>query len=138
MSTRSQDPPAQTAQRRRWRWWLITPAGIVVVMLGIIFYLANCGFGMPFGMAAYRGDLIKVKRMLENDPELIHAFPDGATALHYAAAHGHLDVVKYLVANGADVTRLDERGRTAEAWARQNSQMETADYLKLATGQTRD
>jgi len=29
------------------------------------------------------------------------------TLLHYAARHGYLDTVRYLIANGADVTQVD-------------------------------
>ena len=36
----------------------------------------------------------------------------GRTALHMAAAWGHLDVVKYLIENGADSTIVDDEGMT--------------------------
>lgn len=37
---------------------------------------------------------------------------DGETPLHYAALNGHLDCVKHLVRNGADVNLTDEEGST--------------------------
>lgn len=51
----------------------------------------------PLGMATLNGDLIMVKYFLEeahcsNQPD-----PYGSTLVHIAAAHGHLDIVDYLV-----------------------------------------
>src|SRR5690606_26037817 len=42
----------------------------------------------------------------------------GITALHGAANRGSNDIIEYLVANGADLTRADNEGRTALDWAK--------------------
>ena len=39
------------------------------------------------------------------------------TALHYAAWHGHVDVAKVLIQNGADVNAVDKNKSTALHWA---------------------
>lgn len=43
--------------------------------------------------------------------------PNGETALMHAAAQGHAEFVRCLIAAGADVTRRDAEGRTALHWA---------------------
>ncbi len=48
-----------------------------------------------------------------------------------ASKHGNLDVVKYLVENGADVNIKNNSKKTALAIARSNEQMDTVYYLKL-------
>ncbi|MGH7620727.1 MAG: ankyrin repeat domain-containing protein, partial [Gemmatimonadaceae bacterium] len=53
--------------------------------------------------AAARGDLASVEAELARDPSLARAGNEtGDTALHHAAKHNHMDVVRALVAAGAD------------------------------------
>ncbi|MCY6488794.1 ankyrin repeat domain-containing protein [Leptolyngbya sp. GGD] len=54
------------------------------------------------------------------------------SALHYAADHGHTDVVQALLAAGADVTILDKKGRTARDIAIQQGYTEIVRLLKQA------
>ena len=59
---------------------------------------------MPFDIhrAADRGDLARVRALLDDDPDLVlSADPDGRLPLHDAAAMGHTDVVKLLLTKGA-------------------------------------
>ena len=64
--------------------------------------------------AAQKGDLAKVKRLIEEQGAKVDARDDdGETALHAAADKARLDVVKYLVKKGADVSAKDEDGETA-------------------------
>ncbi|CAH1130074.1 unnamed protein product [Ceutorhynchus assimilis] len=54
--------------------------------------------------AAENGDLQTIKTLLDQDPDLINTTDkDKYTALHRACYSGHLEVVKYLVKNGADI-----------------------------------
>jgi ankyrin repeat protein len=64
--------------------------------------------------AVKAGDLAKVKSMLKRNPELVYSNRDyrGYTPLHYAA-EGHIDVAKFLLANGADINAMNRRGETA-------------------------
>jgi ankyrin repeat protein len=61
---------------------------------------------VAFLAAAKAGDVGKVREMLAAYPDLVHAREEGGerwTALHMAAEHGHLPVVRTLIAMGADV-----------------------------------
>ena len=49
---------------------------------------------------------------------------DKWTPLHIAAYHGHLDVVKSLVAEGVDVNRRVDEGQTALHMAAKNGHTE--------------
>lgn len=58
------------------------------------------------------------------------ALPDGNSALHYAAAGGNLEVIAYLLDQGADRTRVDPLYRaTPAAWADYFGQPEAAALL---------
>ena len=52
------------------------------------------------------------------------------TALMHAAAEGNIEVVKVLLAHGADPGMKDIDGDTAESFARQGGHQEVADLLK--------
>lgn len=100
--------------------------------------------------AAVKGKAKKVRELLSSGAEIDFAkteksalsmtdYPAGATALHFAAWHGHTDVVKMLVEKGADVNAVDEKGFSPLdlALARQVDTDETKemkDKSRLMTG----
>jgi hypothetical protein len=71
--------------------------------------------------AAVAGDLAAVQRLVNADPGIVksrvrpgegESWETGSTPLHVAARHGHLDVVKFLIASGADVNaQRDDKER---------------------------
>ena len=50
--------------------------------------------------------------------------------LMHAASEGHLDVVKILIASGADKSLQDVDGDDAVSFAGQNGHMKVVDFLK--------
>ena len=76
--------------------------------------LAGLGFDFTvaaFYEAAVKGDLTAVKLFVEAGMS-VHISDNGVTVLHVAALGGHLEVVKYLVGQGADVNATSDEGIT--------------------------
>src|SRR6266568_3903457 len=69
--------------------------------------------------AAKRGDLERVKRILETDDRLANLKDEsGATPLHYAAMNGYRQIVQLLLERGADINSTDSQfGATPAGWA---------------------
>jgi ankyrin repeat protein len=62
---------------------------------------AFCG---PIHDAAQKGDLNKVKALVQSDPKVVTSKDkNGNTPLHLAAFHDHAAVAEFLLANGAEV-----------------------------------
>src|SRR5215216_894076 len=59
-------------------------------------------------VASRNGSLESVKELVNECPELIYAQYNYTPPIHFAVREGHLDLVKYLLENGA----LDARYRT--------------------------
>jgi ankyrin repeat protein len=78
--------------------------------------------GFPPLIFVARGDKSespeKARLLLENGAEADAVGPRGRTALHYAAAAGHVAVIGVLLEFGADVSVKDEAGATPLALAR--------------------
>jgi len=68
--------------------------------------------------AAYGGDLEKTRRLLKHNPSRVFVKDkEGFTALHYAASHGHVEIAKLLLANGADVNAMTDKAATPLQYA---------------------
>jgi ankyrin repeat protein len=63
--------------------------------------------------ATKSGALAKVRELIEANPQLVSTKDEnGRTPLHWAARGVHFEVMKYLVAKGADVNASDKNGIT--------------------------
>ncbi|KAL1455420.1 hypothetical protein WDU94_009512 [Cyamophila willieti] len=63
--------------------------------------------------AVKNGDLEKVQEIVDNQPDktyIINKEVEGRKYIHYASDYGQLDVLKYLIANGAHKDDEDQYG----------------------------
>jgi ankyrin repeat protein len=78
---------------------------------------AGVGYGEGFAANSHRyaptGLLAAVQYLIEETGADVNAADhEGNTALHHAAARGDVEMIKYLVSRGADVTRVNREGQT--------------------------
>ncbi len=104
----------------------------IILILSMIFIscisaLANDAFVNIAGL----GNLVLVQRHLDNgvDVNAKHS-EDGKTALIKAAENGHLEVVRILINNGANINTQDINFNTALSFALENGHTKVADLLK--------
>ena len=94
-----------------------------------IFARSNHGL-TAFIRAAKDGNLDIVQTLYNKDQRVIDDENDeGRTALFWAAAKGHTQVVKFLIQKGADTNKQDNHRNTAVAYASQNNHHEVVDIL---------
>ncbi len=80
-------------------------------VLSVLTLLVLPAFAADIHEAVKTGDLQKVQELIKNDPDLVNLKDiSGRTPLHWAARNDHLNIVKFLVNNGADVNAEDNQG----------------------------
>ena len=94
--------------------WTVPVGGPAVTPLH-----AATGVGYAEGFAANShryapaGLLVAVKYLVEDTGADVNAADhEGNTPLHNAAARGDIEMIKYLISKGADVTRVNREGQT--------------------------
>ena len=104
---------------------LLVVAGLCVLSLAVMTSpaMANEKLNSEFRVAAGMGQLERVKSFLKQGADInsrapsAGAVPAGGTALMLAAASNHLEIVKFLISNGANVNQADNGGGTALIYA---------------------
>ncbi len=93
--------------------------------------LAGCAMNKSFHIPASKGELNTIKTQLDGGRDIDSRDAAGQTALMYAADAGQMEVVRYLVANGADVNaESDGLGRgTALIYAAASNRIDVVKYL---------
>ncbi|KAL3531396.1 hypothetical protein ACH5RR_010718 [Cinchona calisaya] len=79
--------------------------------------------------AMNRLDLVEILCVGYQDIDLNSPDPEGQTALHVAAIHGHLEVVKFLVSKGSDPDVVDFEGWSPLHYATQEGHVEAVEFL---------
>ena len=80
--------------------------------------------------AVQKGNLKGVASVINRDKNKVYTRnPDGSTLLHLAVFNDHIDIVKYLVSQGADVDAQDSEGDTPLHLAASSGLFEIAKYL---------
>ncbi len=83
-----------------------------------------------FWEAVRKGDLAAVTSLLDQGADVNAKFRYGTTALFKAAERGHIEIVRLLLARGADVAVKDTfYGATAMTWALNNNHLEVVTAL---------
>ncbi len=106
--------------------------GVCSVLLSLLFvFEAYAGINEDLIAAAKQGKTGEVQvLLLDKDIDVNATEKYGWTALLWAAANGHTDVVKQLIDKGADVNKKNELDWSALEYAKLNSHTEIVKLLK--------
>lgn len=83
----------------------------------------------PLCTAIMKGDLAIVKKFIEYGSD-VNESSNGLTPLMFAARYNKVDILKYLLAKGANIKTKDGRGNNALKYAELSKSQEVVDYLK--------
>lgn len=72
--------------------------------------LSEIEFQRGIWQATLDNDLSRVKKLLNNGCDINSTDSSGYTALHYAARNNHIDIVRFLISNGACVNCTTRAG----------------------------
>jgi len=85
-----------------------------------------------FGDLCAMNGLEKMKIMLQKNPSLVHSNINGKNRerpLHWAALSGNIEIVNFLLDNGAEINVVDAQQMTALHWAAWQGQPEVVKVL---------
>ena len=85
-----------------------------------------------FCNAIMKGDIEAIKKMISLGED-VNQKSMGMTPAHYAARYNKAEILKVLIANGADLKKRCERGYTIKKYAELSNAIEALEVLKNAT-----
>jgi ankyrin repeat protein len=98
-----------------YRGWRDVPADVTTTPAEVVTHLLARGADYDIWTASHRGDVDRVRTLLDQDPSLVNRVSDNVTyylgsgtPLRNAAAKGHADVVLLLLDRGADPNTPEE------------------------------
>lgn len=83
----------------------------------------------PFCLSVFNNDLETVKKLIHLGAD-VNEFSSNKTPLMYAARYNRVEMIKLLVANGADLTIKDQYGNDALKYAELSDAKEAATLIK--------
>jgi ankyrin repeat protein len=102
-------------------------------LVGIgLFLLSGCLTAQQeiLKVAIYQKNLDGVKAAISQDGLLVHrTYRRGETPLHMAAIEGSVDIVRFLITQGADVNAVNNRGQTPLHMACYYNRLDIVKYL---------
>ncbi len=108
----------------------MTEKNLTIAILIILFLFLYAAPPQEIHQAVQKGDLEWVKRLLGSDPSLLELENDaGNRPLHLAVMTGNEEMVKYLLARGADIDARGEQEAVPLHWALAFGHTGIAEYL---------
>lgn len=102
----------------------------IVRILFVLLFTSTFTWADEIHDAAHQGDLVKVKKLLTANPQLVNAKDArNCTPLHFAADNGSIEVIKLLLAKGANLMVKDVDGDTPLHWAAFAGHQDVAEQL---------
>lgn len=103
---------------------------IIILVIVILLFFTVVLLGNDLHNAIQKGDVARVKTLISNNKELIHMKSDkGLTPLHLAVQNGKLEIVEFLISQGADINAKDSEGNTPLITALAFRKTDTAKFL---------
>lgn len=101
-----------------------------ILRVFVFWFITLTGTAHEIHHAALMGDIVKLKMILEIDPQLVHARNNyGNTPLHCAAFYGREKAAEFLLDKGADINARNNKGKTPLFCAVAGGKKELVDLL---------
>ncbi|NXE11026.1 ANR42 protein, partial [Lophotis ruficrista] len=93
------------------------------------------GLAFPAHDAAFKGDLLMLRRLVRSEVVNINERDDkGSTLMHKAAEQGHIHCLQWLIEMGADCDITNDAGETPKDVAKRFAQLAAVELLTQRTG----
>jgi len=104
---------------------------ILSVLFHILFFSMMPILAAEIHTVSRQGNLERVKEIIEKKPDQASAKDNrNCTPIHFAADSGQLEVIKYLLSKGAELSVKDVDGDTPLNWAVYSGHKNVAIFIK--------